>query len=202
MTFLNYDGTVTLDKQSCASGGSVVYGGEIPEKPKTIPYSYTFADAWLTAKDGSTIDDLANVTSNRSVYPKFGMVANKECEFGTYPQSKVSDIGLISTLASPSCHQDLSIVVGHIWLGVIRETGDCPRRRTSGSGAEFNEYTITHWDCIRVLVVRRLLKSDTLPQLTGCIRGLTSRRESLNHLLPSPHCSHFQSLSALVFETA
>lgn len=69
-----------------------------PTKPSIFPYSYYFASSWLTQKDGSIIDDLSNVISDRIVYPKFVKNVDKEYEFGSYPQSKVTDDSLISTL--------------------------------------------------------------------------------------------------------
>lgn len=98
VTFKNYDGTVTLDVQKCGKGRSVTYGGETPTKPSTIPYSYTFADSWLTEMGGSTIDTLDNVIADRTVYPSFSHTTNKECQFGSYPQSKVTDTSIVTSL--------------------------------------------------------------------------------------------------------
>ena len=69
VTFYNYNGT-QLGTSTVDYGGTATYKGATPTKPSDDTYEYTFAN-WVTTQGGSIVDDLTNVTADRSVYANF-----------------------------------------------------------------------------------------------------------------------------------
>ena len=69
VTFYNYDGTY-LGASTVNYGGTATYSGATPTKPSDDTYEYKFAN-WVTTQNGSIVDNLTNVTTNRSVYANF-----------------------------------------------------------------------------------------------------------------------------------
>lgn len=84
ITFKNYDGTV-LQSSNWAYGSIPIYSGVTPTKSKNGQYSYTFKD-WSPS--------IAAVTGDATYIAIF----IENYYLGSYPQTKVTDVNLITTL--------------------------------------------------------------------------------------------------------
>ena len=76
VTFYDENGETVLDTQTVDYGTAATYGGATPSKAATAQYTYAFA-GWYTAKEGGSVDELSNVTANRSVYARYNSTVNK-----------------------------------------------------------------------------------------------------------------------------
>jgi len=93
ITWENYDGTV-LETDSVAYGLTPTYDGATPSKDGTDQYTYTFS-GWSPS--------VVAVTSDATYYAEFTeterpITKGDTYQFGTYPQSKVTDTILLNTL--------------------------------------------------------------------------------------------------------
>jgi hypothetical protein len=96
-TWKNYDGT-TLEVDNVTYGTMPSYDGATPSKGGSAQYTYTFS-GWSPS--------VVAVTSDVTYYAEFMTFADLgpvekggTVQFGTYPQSKVTDTTLLSTLNS------------------------------------------------------------------------------------------------------
>jgi hypothetical protein len=97
VTWKNYDGT-TLEVDNVTYGTMPSYDGATPSKGGSAQYTYTFS-GWSPS--------VVAVTSDVTYYAEFMTFADLgpvekggTVQFGTYPQSKVTDTTLLSTLNS------------------------------------------------------------------------------------------------------
>ena len=95
ITWENYDGTV-LEVDSVAYGSTPTYDGVTPTRVAVAQYSYVFS-GWSPS--------VVAVTSDATYYAEFTetelhLTKGDTYQFGTYPQSKVTDATLLSTLNS------------------------------------------------------------------------------------------------------
>ena len=94
VTFKNYDGK-TLGTDTVAYGGTAVYEGGTPTK-KSDYTGYVFANAWTTTNGGDVIDNLTNVTDNRTVYAKYNPVTYSKIalsQFNNYNAAVITEDG-------------------------------------------------------------------------------------------------------------
>jgi hypothetical protein len=97
VTWKNYDGT-TLEVDNVAYGAMPSYDGATPSKDGIAQYTYTFS-GWSPS--------VVAVTSDATYYAEFTeterpITKGDTYQFGTYPQSKVTDATLLSTLNAAS----------------------------------------------------------------------------------------------------
>ena len=97
VTWKNYDGT-TLEVDNVAYGAMPSYDGATPSKDGNAQYTYTFS-GWSPS--------IVAVTSDATYYAEFTeteqpITKGDTYQFGTYPQSKVTDATLLSTLNAAS----------------------------------------------------------------------------------------------------
>jgi hypothetical protein len=91
ITWENYDGTV-LETDSVAYGSTPTYDGETPTKSGDAQYSYAFS-GWSPA--------VTSVSGNQTYTAQFNEIEKGGIyQFGSYPQTKVTDSSLISTLTT------------------------------------------------------------------------------------------------------
>lgn len=95
VTWKNYDGT-TLEVDNVAYGAMPSYDGATPSKGGSAQYTYNFI-GWSPSVVAVTSDAtyIAQFTETERPIPK-----GDTYQFGTYPQSKVTDATLLSTLNS------------------------------------------------------------------------------------------------------
>ena len=100
VTWMNYDGTETLDQIKIEYGERPVYRGGTPTRESTAQYSYDFAGWALSAgqTSGNPIDSLPDVTEEVTYYAAFSQSVNSytitfQDEDGTELQSGTWEYG-------------------------------------------------------------------------------------------------------------
>ena len=75
VTFMNEDGTETLQSGPIEKSTAPVFGGETPTKEATAEYTYTF-DGWSTTVGGDVVSPLPSVTAAVTYYAHFTATKN------------------------------------------------------------------------------------------------------------------------------
>ena len=137
ITFYSEDGNTILDAVSVDYGSTATYSKGTPTKNSTNSHTYTF-DKWVSTQSGNVVDDLSNVTGDRSVYASFKEFVRTVT---VYIVSNNTDYGTVSVSTLNNVPYGTTITVNE---NTITINGQTVTAQANTATAQY-AYTFTNW---------------------------------------------------------